>query len=63
MQGELLIHDVEWCRHGHPTLVLMERQGPQKVTIAVSPENARELLPACTKASGRFRACTLPLRR
>jgi bifunctional DNase/RNase len=61
MQCELLIHDVEWCRHGHPILVLKERQGQRKVAIAVSPEDAQDLLPECTKASGRFRACTLTL--
>ena len=61
MQRELIIPDVEWCRHGHPVLVLKERQGRRKVAIAVTPEDAQDLLPECGRASGRFRLCALSL--
>jgi bifunctional DNase/RNase len=61
MPNELTIHDVEWCRHGHPILVLREQRGPRKLAIAVGTEDAQDLLAECPRASGRFRACALLL--
>lgn len=61
MEVELAIHEVEWCRHGHPVLVLRERTGERRVALAVTVEDAQDLLRECPLASGRFRACALAL--
>ncbi len=61
MQIELAIHDVEWCRHGHPVLVLKESSGDRKLAIALNVEDAQDLFRDGQRGSGRARVCAMVL--
>lgn len=61
MQIELAIHDVEWCRQGHPVLILKEAGGSRKMAVAIEVEDARDLFREHDRTSGRARTCALAL--
>jgi hypothetical protein len=61
MHIELAIHDVEWCRQGHPVLVLKECAGSRTMAVAIEVEDARDIFREGDRSSGLARACALAL--